>query len=171
MLLRLHIAVVVCILLSACGGNSNSEIGFINQTEHSDAQLWNLWRAAQQALSHQVDLNPIQQQLSNAAPQLLPGNAKAWRVLPRQVTVAPQADVSSAALFAATGTRHPDPTGLVQCPQPCNVRYAPAYSVYILPATRYAASWEFAGNNFDLLVQYEFENQILSVLGYDLRWR
>lgn len=171
MLLRLHVAIVVCILLSGCGNDSNSEVGFINQTQHSDSQLWNLWRAAQRAVSHRVDLNPVQQELNNAAPNLLPGNAKAWRVLPRQLTVAPQPDVTSAELYAATGTRRSDPTGMVLCPQPCNVRYAPAYSVYLLPATRYAASWEFIGNNFDLLVQYEFENQILNALGYDLSWR
>jgi len=36
---------------------------------------------------------------------------------------------------------------------------------------RYAASWEFSGNNFDVLVEYEFENQILNALRYDLKWR
>jgi hypothetical protein len=37
--------------------------------------------------------------------------------------------------------------------------------------TRYAASWEFQGDNFSLILQYEFENQILAELGYSLRWR
>jgi hypothetical protein len=74
-------------------------------------------------------------------------------------------------LYAAMGMQHTDPTGLIACPQPCNVHYAPAYSLYAQPATRYAASWEFSGNNFDFLMQYEFENQILNALGYDMRWR
>jgi DNA-binding MarR family transcriptional regulator len=64
-----------------------------------------------------------------------------------------------------------DPTGLITCPQPCNVRYAPTYSLDSRPMSRYAASWEFSGNNFDFLLQYEFENQILSALGYDMQWR
>jgi hypothetical protein len=32
----------------------------------------------------------------------------------------------------------------------------------------YAASWDGHPQNFDLILQYEFENQILSELGYDL---
>jgi len=66
---------------------------------------------------------------------------------------------------------HPDPTGLIACPQPCNMHYAPAYSHYAQPATRYAASWESSESNFDALVRYEFENQILHSLGYDTTWR
>jgi len=85
--------------------------------------------------------------------------------------VSPQTDVSSTVLLAATGMQLANPTGLIACPQPCNVRYAPAYSFYAPPLSRYAASWEFSGNNFDFLVQYEFENQILAALGYDMRWR
>jgi hypothetical protein len=51
------------------------------------------------------------------------------------------------------------------------VHYAPAYSLYTQPVSRYAASWESSENNFNFLVQYEFENQILKVLGYDVQWR
>jgi hypothetical protein len=69
------------------------------------------------------------------------------------------------------GRQPADPTGLIACPQPCNVSYAAAYSLYTQNTSRYAASWEFAGNNFDALVQYEFENHILQALGYDMRWR
>jgi len=51
------------------------------------------------------------------------------------------------------------------------VNYAAAYSLYATRVSRYAVSWEFSGNNFDVLVQYEFENQILDALGYDMTWR
>src|SRR5438552_10683152 len=156
MRLGLYVVVAAGILLSGCGADLNPAIGFINETQHSDAQLWNLWRAAQKSVSQQVNLNPLQQQLSAAAPELLPGNVKSWSVSPHQLVVSPQPDVTSVALYAAIGSRRSDPTGLILCPQPCNLRYAPAYSVYVMPATRYAASWEFAGNNFDLLVQFEF---------------
>jgi hypothetical protein len=161
---------LMMVLLQACGG-ANPAVGFINQTQHTDAELWALWNAAQQNLSQQIDLNPLQRTLSNASAQILPGDPRVWNVSPRQVTVSPQPDVSSAALFAATGMSRPDPTGLIACPQPCNVNYAAAYSLYGPDVSRYAGSWEFTGNNFDTLVQYEFENQILQRLGYDMRWR
>ncbi len=74
-------------------------------------------------------------------------------------------------LLAATNIYRADPTGLIACPQPCNVRYAAAYSLFPHEVTRYAASWEFQGDNFSLILQYEFENQILAELGYSLRWR
>ena len=167
-------ALIACMVCAGCGSNpstSAAAVGFVNETQHSDAQLWALWKAAQENLAQQVDLNPLQRQLSNAAPEILPGDPHALTISPHEVVVSPQPDISSATLYAATGTNRPDPTGLILCPQPCNVNYAPAYSLYSQPRSRYAASWEFAGNNFDMLVQYEFENQILNALGYDLRWR
>jgi len=167
---------LMILLLQGCGGggagaNPAAAAGFVNQTQHTDAELWTLWKAAQQNLSQQIDLNPLQRTQGNVPAQILPGDARVWNVQPRQLVVAARPDVSSAALLAATGTDRPDPTGLIACPQPCNVSYAAAYSLYGPNVSRYAASWEFAGNNFDALVQYEFENQILQGLGYDMRWR
>jgi len=161
------------VLLAGCGGSQPAPpaIGFLNRTAHTGSQLLNLWQQAQQNLSRQIDLNPLQRALSNAPAQLLPGDSRVWNVFPHQLVVAPQADVSSAQFYSATGGYRPDPTGLIVCPQPCNVRYAPAYSLYTQPASRYAASWESSEENFDFLVQYEFENQILHALGYDTRWR
>lgn len=159
----------------ACGGRPDmgpsAAPGFVNNTRHTDAQLWALWNAAQQSLSQQIDLNPLQQQLSGAPAQMLPGDPRVWNVSPRQLTVAAQPDVSSSTLLAATGMNRPNPTGLISCPSPCNVQYAPAYSLYAQPVTRYAASWENSDNNFDTLVEYEFENQILHALGYNMKWR
>ena len=60
---------------------------------------------------------------------------------------------------------------LIACSQPCNVGYAAAYSRYRPQLTRFAASWEFQGDNFSLILQYEFENHILAALGYDMTWR
>jgi hypothetical protein len=160
---------LMIVLLQGCRGAPAA--GFINQTQHTDAELWALWHAAQQSLSQQIDMNPLQRTQSNVPALILPGDPRVWNVSPRQLAVAPQADVSSAVLLAATGMTRPDPTGLIACPQPCNVSYTAAYSLYAQNASRYAASWEFSGNNFDTLVQYEFENQILRGLGYDMRWR
>jgi hypothetical protein len=168
---RLRALALMMVLLQGCGSGANPAVGFINQTQHTDAELWVSWNAAQQNLSQQIDMNPLQRTLNNVPAQILPGDPRVWKVSPRQLTVAPQPDVSSSALFDATGMNRPDPTGLIACPQPCNVKYAAAYSLYGPIVSRYSASWEFAGNNFDTLVQYEFENQILQGLEYDMRWR
>jgi hypothetical protein len=162
------------LLMIACGGrptDSSPNAAFINGTQHSNAQLQALWNAAQQTLSQQIDLNPLQRELYNSTPDIVPGDARVWSVSPKQLVVASQADVSSPTLLAATGMVRPDPTGLIACPQPCNVHYAPAYSLFTKPATRYAASWESSDSNFNAVLQYEFENQILHALGYDTTWR
>jgi hypothetical protein len=161
------------LLMTACGARpSNSTPStFINHTRHSDAQLQALWSAAQQTLSQQIDMNPLQRELYNSSPNIVPGDSRVWGVSPQQLAVSSQADVSSPTLLASTGMIRPDPTGLIACPQPCNVNYAPAYSLFAKPATRYAASWESSDRNFNALVQYEFENQILHALGYDTTWR
>lgn len=162
------------IAMAGCGGRPAGTVqaaGFINHTQHSNTQLSALWSAAQQTLSQQIDLNPLQRELYNSAPNFLPGDARVWNVSPHQIQVESQADVSSSVLQQAAGMARPDPTGLISCPQPCNVHYAPAYSHYAQPVTRYAASWESSESNFDALVQYEFENQILHSLGYDTTWR
>ncbi|HKW15899.1 MAG TPA: hypothetical protein VJO35_00175 [Terriglobales bacterium] len=166
-----RIIVVVCMILAGCGSNPGAPAGFLNLTKHSDAHLWVLWRTAQHRVAEQIDLNPLEQQLNNAPANIVAGDPRALGISPHQVKVSSQPDISSAILYASTGTMHSDPTGLIACPQPCNLDYAPAYSLYNQPSSSYAASWEFAGNNFDQLVEYEFENQILSALGYDMRWR
>jgi hypothetical protein len=163
--------VLLIILLGGCSGDGRSAAGFVNETQHSAAQLWTIWQAAQAHLSRQIDLNPLQRVYSDTPAHILPGDPRAWDILPRQIRVASKPDVPSVELYSATGVERSDPTGLIACPQPCNVQYTPAYSFYEPPLSRYAASWELSGNNFDLLVQYEFENHILHALGYDMRWR
>jgi hypothetical protein len=165
-------ATLLTMVLLGCGGRSNNPtaIGFINQTQHTDAELWAIWSGAQQSLSQRIDLNPVQQAVSGAAAKMLPGDPRALSIMPQQLTVAPETDVPSAALFAATGIRRTDPTGMIACPQPCNVQYTTAYSRYRPEITRYAASWEWT-SSFNSLLEYEFENQILFALGYDMTWR
>jgi hypothetical protein len=145
-------------------------VGFVNQTMHSDADLWAMWEAAQQTLANGINLNPLQS-VEDAPPDILPGDPRALGIMPHQLTVAPQPDVSSSVLAAATGLQRANPTGMIACPQPCNVRYTTAYSQYAPPVTRYAASWESSEDNFRDILEYEFENQILFALGYDMRWR
>ncbi len=163
---------VLLTILTGCGGVSvEGPVGFINQTQHDDADLWMIWQAAQESVAKQIDLNPVQQSQTGAPAENLPGNAIALDTEPREILVAPVQDVSSTALSVATGVERPDPTGLIACPPPCQVRYTPAYSTYAQPATKYAASWEGQEQNFSSILQYEFENHILNALGYDTKWR
>jgi hypothetical protein len=164
---------VLTALLLGCGGSSPTPVssGFINQTQHSDADLQAIWTEAQQSLAQKIDLNPLQRLSQNVPPDTRPGDPRALEVEPDQLLVAPEPDVSPAVLFAASGQQHANPTGLIACPQPCTVRYATAFSLYRPELTKYAASWEFAGDNFSVILKYEFENHILSKLGYDMTWR
>jgi hypothetical protein len=132
--------------------------------------LWVIWKSAQQSIARQIDLNPLQQALGVPS-NILAGDTRALGMMPRQLIVSSRRDVSSATLFTATGETRSDPTGLIACPLPCNARYAAAYSFFDNPRTTYAGSWEFDGNNFNVILKYEFENQILSSLGYDMKWR
>jgi hypothetical protein len=164
---------ILIVILVGCGVGipGTLPVGFLNQTQHSDADLWAIWKTAQRNLARQVDLNPLQRTLHGVPADLRPGDPLALGVKPHLLRVAAKPDVASSALFAATGVYRDDPTGLIACPRPCNVRYAAAYSSYTRPLTRYAASWEFQDDNFAVIVEYEFENQILESLGYDMRWR
>jgi hypothetical protein len=161
---------IVAVLLLGCNG-SPLPAGFVNQTQHSDAELQAIWTEAQQSVSQKIDLNPLQRLSNNVPPDTLPGDPRAWSMEPHQLLVAAVPDVSSEDLLAATGEHRSDPTGMIACPQPCNVRYTTAYSFYQPELTKYAASWEFGGDNFNVILEYEFENQILNALGYAMTWR
>ena len=164
---------ILTMVLVGCGGRASDvlPIGFVNQTQHSVAELWTIWRSAQESLARKVDLNPLQRSGPGALTDLRPGDSRALHEAPHQIRVAAEPDVVSGILFGTTGVLRTDPTGLIACPQPCNVRYAAAFSKYDLRLTRYAQSWEFEGDNFAIILEYEFENQILSGLGYNMRWR
>ena len=162
---------ILTLLVLGCASTrtATTSVGFLNQTRHSDADLWSIWSAAQNSLAVKIDLNPLQS--AATPPDILPGDTRALSVMPHQLTVAPQPDVLSSALAAATGIVRANPTGLIPCPPPCNVRYTTAYSRYHPTAVKYAASWESSEVNFGDILEYEFENQILFALGYDVSWR
>jgi hypothetical protein len=170
-----RVLIVLAVIVSGCGGSPQPlappPAGFVNHTHHSDAQLRAIWATAQQSVAQSIDLNPLQQPDVKVLPDLLPGDPRALQSLPPQIAVTAVSDVSSDMLFAATGTRRANPTGMIPCPKPCNARYATAYSSYDPPLTNYASSWEFDGDNFSVILEYEFENHILQALGYNMKWR
>ena len=103
---------VSVVTIAGCGGQLVGTVtaaGFINHTQHSNTQLSALWSAAQQTLSQQVDLNPLEREFYNVAPNILPGDARVWRGSPRQIQVESQADVSLPVLQQATGICAPIP--------------------------------------------------------------
>jgi hypothetical protein len=160
------------IVLAGCGGRPEAPPeDFVNQTHHSDGDLWTIWKAAQETLAQEIDLNPLQRSFAGAPADIRPGDARALRVAPHQLRVGSEPDIASSVLLSATGMDRYNPTGMIACPQPCNVRYAAAYSVYSRNLTQYAASWEDQGASFTFVLEYEFENQILAALGYSLKWR
>lgn len=164
--------VVLGLALLGCGGQPDGRpVGFVNQTKHSDADLWMIWQTARDSVAHEVDLNPLQRSFFGAPADVRPGDQRALEVVPHQLQVGAQPDLSSSDLLAATGVERDDPTGMIACPRPCNVRYAAAYSFYSRDLTRYAASWEEQEDSFSFVLEYEFENQIMAALGYSLRWR
>ncbi len=167
------LTLVLTVVLLGCARNPSgpATAGFINQTQHSDADLGVIWEEAQRSVAQKIDLNPLQRASNNVPADMRPGDPRAFDVEPNLLSVSPVPDVSPEVLFDATGEQHADPTGLIACPQPCNVRYSAAYSFYQPELTRYAASWEFAGDNFNVILEYEFENHILNALGYNMKWR
>jgi hypothetical protein len=170
---RKLLAVILTTVLLGCGGNPHIPVpvGFVNQTKHSDADLQAIWAEAQQSVAQQIDLNPLQRLSDKVTADIRPGDPRALSVRPHQLSVSAELDVPSGVLFANTGEQRADPTGMIVCPKPCNVRYSTAYSFYQPDLTRYAASWEFTGDNFSVILEYEFENHILNGLGYDTTWR
>lgn len=158
--------------LLGCGGQpAGPAVGFVNQTRHSDADLWTIWQAAQDSITYEVDLNPLQRSSFGSPADIRPGDRRALEIMPHQLRVGPKPDVTSLDVLAATGEERSDPTGMIACPKPCNVRYVAAYSFYSRDLTQYAASWEEQEDSFTFVLEYEFENQILAALGYSLRWR
>jgi len=71
---RLRLFMLCVVLFGGFGGSPAPASGFVNHIQHSDAQLWALWRAAQQTLSQQIDLNPLQRTESGASANILPGD-------------------------------------------------------------------------------------------------
>jgi hypothetical protein len=160
---------LVVVLLTGCG--TSRPVGFVNETAiHSDAQLMKLWHQAQQDVSKQIYLNPVQHSLYSTPEDLLPGDSRALNFNPRMITVQAFPDLTSAQLLAY-GVDRPEPTGMIVCPQPCDGRVAMAFSTPAKYRTHVAASWEHIEPEWDYIIVYEFENHILYGLGYDMSWR
>ena len=160
--------------LLGCGELPNAlPVGFDNQAKHSDAELWVVWKAAQESLAQEVDLNPLQRSSSGAPADIRPGDPRALDVMPHQLKVSAEPDVTALDLLVATGMERSDPTGMIACREPCNVRYLCRLRIRSTAGT--LPDTPLHGGSratvFPLCWSMKFENQILAALGYSLRWR
>src|SRR5881227_1976849 len=96
---------ILTMVLVGCGGGASDvlPVGFVNQTQHSVAELWTIWKSAQQSLAKKVDLNPLQRSFPGVVADIRPGDSRALRAAPHQIRVAREPDVGSGILFGATG--------------------------------------------------------------------
>jgi hypothetical protein len=164
--------ILLVVLLTGCAAVGPAGfIGFINETAiHSDVQLMELWRHAQQEVSQGIYLNPIQHSLYGAPEHWLPGDVRALNFNPRNIVVKVVPDLTSTQLLIF-GVERPEPTGMIVCPQPSDERVATAFSTPARYRTHVAASWEYDEPFWEVVMVWEFENHILYGLGYDLSWR
>ena len=78
---NLLVLVVLEMVLAGCGGQPEpAPAGFVNQTHHSDTELWTIWKAAQETLAQEVDLNPLQRSFSGAPADIRPGDPRALKI-------------------------------------------------------------------------------------------
>ena len=61
------LVLMVAMVLAGCGGCPEAPPeGFVNQTRHSDAELLTIWKATQETLAQEIDLNPLQRSFAGA---------------------------------------------------------------------------------------------------------
>src|SRR5207249_11594274 len=89
---RRLLVVLACLWLAGCAGGFPRGLptGFINKTQHSDAELWAIWKTAQQELAQEVDLNPLQQSLHDATPDIHPVDPTPLSAVRHHLSVAAQ---------------------------------------------------------------------------------
>ena len=145
-----------------------SNAQFVNYTAVSDAVLAQCWKQAQQQLATQPFPLAGQGTSDSHAPDM-----RALTVQPSHVTVVPVAEVSQADLAAATGDsawlKVASPTGTILVEADNGfLGYEAAHAVtetWRKPRV-YAATSEMPN-----VLVYEFQNIILSRLGYDVSGR
>src|SRR2546421_7705610 len=113
---------ILTMVLVGCGGGASDvlPVGFVNQTQHSVAELWTIWKNAQQNLAKNVDLNPLQRSFPGAVADIRPGDSRALRAAPHQIRVAGGPDAAFGAFFAVTSVVRTEPPRVVPCPPPGN---------------------------------------------------
>lgn len=149
--------------LVACG---NGPREFTNRTRLSQNFFYVQWQAAQTVVATAaIRLNPGQ-----IIPIVSTPDKKAFRIQPDGLVVEELPDVTAAQMLEMAGIRAFDPTGELLCPAGCDVQFTPAYST-LGTGVYYARSLDAHELLLSRDLQYEFENQILFRLGYNVSHR
>src|SRR2546422_11682665 len=78
---------ILTMVLVGCGGGESEvlPIEFVNRTQHSGADLWTIWKSAQQSLARKVDLNPLQRSDPGVLADMRQGDSRALREAPHRL--------------------------------------------------------------------------------------
>ncbi len=158
---------IVLLLLASCGGGSwgGSGARFVNRTGLAEADFQAMaehkWKQAQAELAaHAIDLHAA---TPGTGAFLVPGDARALQLEPRNVVVESELDVAAAVLNELPNCSHcpyQDPTGVIRCTIGFCQAYLRDFCTIAVPASRP-----------ENMGPYEMENCILWGLGYDVSGR
>jgi hypothetical protein len=152
------------LLLLGFTGCGNAPREFTNRTSLSQQFLYTQWNAAQQIIATTpLLLNPQQ----NGAKLFSAPTNRAFTIQPDGLIVQDLPDVAASQMTSITGQPASDPTGVLLCPPGCDVRFTPAYSL-LGTGVYYARSTNAHLDRLSFDLRYEFENQILFRLAYNV---
>ena len=155
-----------CAAVNQTANTDSSAPAFINQTAAPAAVLMQQWVIAQHTISEkESDLNPVTRMLFPGTPmKIIPPDPRAMNVLPHGVKVVSVPDLPISQLSQRDGAwaSHTDPSGVFDC----GGNILAHACVDIRTNTVYAAASLVPG-----ALEWEFENIILSCLGYDVSGR
>jgi hypothetical protein len=141
---------LVLLLALGCG---DPLVGFVNRTPQSTAFLWEQWQAAQNEIAHNSTALNLSEPSTPTC--FIPPDPQALTMEPHGLLVESVPD---------------DGMGEIMCPPGCDVGLTAAYSI---PGQGvfYAASLNSEATQLGYALKWEFENQILFSLGYDVKYR
>ena len=137
------LVVVLEMVLGGCGGQPEPPpVGFVNQTHHSDTELWTIWKVAQ---VRGFPPEPPATVVLREPADIRRGDARALKVQPHRWGRQARCLLNCVDGGDRPGSGQPYRHDRL----PCNVRYAAAYSESdSRDLTQYAASWEDQGDSF-----------------------
>jgi hypothetical protein len=149
--------------LVGCGNDPRE---FTNRTPLSQQFLYTQWEVAQTVVaSTPLLLNPVQ-----SIPMFSTPTKEALSIQPDGLIIEARPDLTADQILKMTGTHASDPTEELICPPGCDVKFTPAYSLLGV-GVYYARSLDADLNRLTYDLQYEFENQILFRLAYNVNER
>lgn len=153
--------------LFGCGAPFSRNQPLRNETDGmaTDQQLADRWKVAQQHLAnHPIPINAAVADLNGTPAQFVPADPRALEIAPCCVAVITEQDIPLNDLPTPFQRNGSDPTHIIKCGSGAIAQYC--YS-FLDSNVHVSNSWVLHDGTTD----YEFENVILSVLGYDTSQR